>query len=93
MTMAELLPGSRKIIGLNLIGGARGDILKEHRLQTLKLGREMRADASELVEMRLATPNMEHGTQGIGILDRQIASDYNPVGPLTRGRGFAVDLP
>ncbi|EPE0455133.1 hypothetical protein ACSFTQ_004427 [Escherichia coli] len=51
MTMAELLIGSRKTYGLNLIGGVRRDILKEQRLQTLKLVREMRADVSELVEM------------------------------------------
>lgn len=75
MTMAELLIGSRKTYGLNLIGGVRRDILKEQRLQTLKLVREMRADVSELVEMLLATPNMEQRTQGIGILDRQIARD------------------
>ncbi len=81
MTMAELLTGSRKTYGLNLIGGVRRDILKEQRLQTLKLVREMRADVSELVEMLLATPNMEQRTQGIGILDRQIARDYSPVGP------------
>lgn len=29
MTMAELLIGSRKIYGLNLIGGVRRDIFKE----------------------------------------------------------------
>ena len=58
----------------------------------LKLAREMRADVSELVEMLLATPNMEQRTQGIGILDRQIARDYSPVGPLIRGSGFARDL-
>lgn len=46
MTMAELLIGSRKTYGLNLIGGVRRDILKEQRLQTLKLVREMRADVS-----------------------------------------------
>lgn len=91
MTMAELLTGSRKTYGLNLIGGVRRDILKEQRLQTLKLVREMRADVSELVEMLLATPNMEQRTGG-GILDRQIARDYSPVGPLIRGSGFARDL-
>ncbi len=35
---------------------------------------------------------MEQRTQGIGILDRQIARDYSPVGPLIRGSGFARDL-
>ncbi len=92
MTMAELLTGSRKTYGLNLIGGVRRDILKEQRLQTLKLVREMRAEVSDLVEILLATPNMAQRTQGVGILDRQIARDYSPVGPLIRGSGFARDL-
>lgn len=74
MTMAELLTGSRKTYGLNLIGGVRRDILKEQRLQTLKLVREMRADVSELVEMLLATPNMEQRTQGIAF-----STDKSPV--------------
>ncbi|WP_343529469.1 hydrogenase large subunit [Yokenella regensburgei] len=92
MTMAELLTGSRKTYGLNLIGGIRRDILKEQRIKTLQLVREMRAEVSDLVEMLMATPNIEQRTQGVGILDRQVARDYSPVGPLIRGSGFKRDM-
>lgn len=92
MTMAELLTGSRKTYGLNLIGGVRRDILKAQRVKTIQLVREMRAEVSELVEMLLNTPNIAQRTQGVGILDRQVARDYSPVGPLIRGSGFARDL-
>lgn len=92
MVMAELLTGSRKTYGLNLIGGVRRDILKEQRVKTIQLVREMRAEVSELVEILLSTPNMEQRTQGVGILDRKVARDYSPVGPLIRGSGFARDM-
>ncbi|EJN3623892.1 hydrogenase large subunit [Escherichia coli] len=92
MTMAELLTGSRKTYGLNLIGGIRRDILKEQRQQTLKLVKEIRAEVAYLVDMLLATPNIEQRTKGVGILNHQIARDYSPVGPLIRGSGFDRDL-
>ncbi|MBP1035082.1 hydrogenase large subunit [Serratia sp. JSRIV001] len=92
MTMAELLTGSRKTYGLNLIGGVRRDILKEQRVKTIKLIHEMRADVTQLVEMLLATPNIEQRTKGIGLLDRQIARDYSPVGPMIRASGFKRDM-
>ncbi|VTR14680.1 Hydrogenase-4 component G [Serratia fonticola] len=92
MTMAELLTGSRKTYGLNLIGGVRRDILKEQRVKTIKLIHEMRADVTQLVEMLLGTPNIEQRTKGIGLLDRQIARDYSPVGPMIRASGFKRDM-
>ncbi|MGL4858636.1 MAG: NADH-quinone oxidoreductase subunit C [Enterobacteriaceae bacterium] len=92
MTMAELLTGARKTYGLNLIGGVRRDILKQQRLQTLRLIQEMRTEVAQLVEVLLSTPNMEQRTVGIGLLDQQVARDYSPVGPLIRGSGFHRDM-
>ncbi|MGP3592152.1 hydrogenase large subunit [Vagococcus sp. WN89Y] len=92
MTMAELLTGSRKTYGMNLPGGVRRDILKTQRIQTIQLVREMRQEVAQLVDMLLSTPNMAQRTQGVGVLDRQIARDYSPVGPMIRGSGFARDL-
>jgi hydrogenase-4 component G len=66
MTMAELLTGSRKTYGLNLIGGVRRDILKEQRIKTIQLVKEMRAEVIQLVDMLLSTPNMAQRTQGSG---------------------------
>ena len=91
MTMAELLTGARKTYGMNLIGGIRRDILKEQRVKTLQLVREMRAEFLQLVDMLLSTPNIEQRTQGIGVLDRKVARDYSPVGPMIRASGFNRD--
>ena len=40
----------------------------------------------------LSTPNFIERTSGIGILDRKIARDFSPVGPLMRGSGYARDV-
>ncbi|MEC5317637.1 hydrogenase large subunit [Brenneria populi subsp. brevivirga] len=92
MTIAEMLTGARKTYGLNLIGGIRRDILKEDRLKTIRLIREMRAEVSQLTDMLLSTPNMAQRTQGIGILNKQVARDYSPVGPMIRASGFKRDM-
>nr|WP_228006224.1 hydrogenase large subunit [Morganella morganii] len=92
MTMAELLTGARKTYGTNLIGGVRRDFLKEQRVKTIQLVREMRADVTQLVDMLLSTPNMEQRTVGVGRLDPQVARDYSPVGPMIRASGFARDV-
>ncbi|RLM23888.1 hydrogenase 3 large subunit [Brenneria alni] len=92
MTIAEILTGARKTYGLNLIGGIRRDILKDDRLKTIKLIREMRTDIAQLSDMLLNTPNMLQRTQGIGILDKQVARDYSPVGPMIRASGFKRDM-
>ncbi|BEV70890.1 MULTISPECIES: NADH-quinone oxidoreductase subunit C [unclassified Paludibacterium] len=92
MTMAELLTGARKTYGMNLIGGVRRDIMKEERSRTLKLVAELRVEVTQLVEMLLATPNLRERTSGVGILDRKVARDFSPVGPLIRASGFKRDI-
>lgn len=92
MTLAELLTGARKTYGMNLIGGVRRDILKDERIRTLQVVRELRADVKALVDMMLDTPNMIQRTAGIGRLDPQVARDYSPAGPLVRASGHRRDI-
>src|SRR5574338_1194513 len=63
MKMAEMLTGSRKTYGVNLIGGLRRDILKEQRNLTLQLLKELRREVTDLVGMLLDTPNIVQRTQ------------------------------
>lgn len=92
MTMAELLTGSRKTYGMNLIGGVRRDILKDQRIATIKLCGELRTEVAALVDMLVETPNLAQRTAGIGRLDPKVARDYSPVGPLVRASGFKRDI-
>ncbi|WP_417760250.1 NADH-quinone oxidoreductase subunit C [Shewanella sp.] len=91
MKMAEVLTGSRKTYGLNLIGGVRRDLLKDDMITTRKLAQEMRREVNDLVDVLLSTPNMEQRTVGVGRLDPQIARDFSNVGPMVRASGHARD--
>ena len=92
MELAELLTGARKTYGMNLIGGVRRDFLKEQRLKGIAMVKEVRKTFSELVEVLLATPNIESRIAGVGILSKDIARDYSPVGPLIRASSFKRDV-
>ncbi len=92
MKMAELLTGTRKTYGMNLIGGVRRDILKEQRVQTLQWCAELRKEVTDLVAMLLETPYIVQRTQNVGRLEPNVARDYSPVGPTLRGSGFARDI-
>ncbi|WP_318459231.1 hydrogenase large subunit [Photobacterium leiognathi] len=92
MELAELLTGARKTYGMNLIGGVRRDFLKEQRLKGIAMVKDVRKTFSELVEVLLATPNIESRIAGVGILSKDIARDYSPVGPLIRASGFKRDV-
>jgi Ni,Fe-hydrogenase III large subunit/Ni,Fe-hydrogenase III component G len=91
MTLAELLTGSRKTYAMNLIGGVRRDILGEQKIRTLQLVAELRAETMRLVDILLSTANFDSRVNGVGLLDKQLARDYSPVGPVVRGSGFRRD--
>jgi hydrogenase-4 component G/formate hydrogenlyase subunit 5 len=91
MALAELLTGARKTYGMNLIGGVRRDFLKAQRTQGISLVREVRKSFTELVEVLLATPNIESRIAGVGVLSKQVARDFSPVGPMVRASGFKRD--
>ena len=91
MDLAEMLTGARKTYGFNLIGGVRRDILKDQKLETLKVVEELREDTNRLVDELVSTPNFIKRAAGVGILDPKVARDYSPVGPTVRGSGFARD--
>ena len=92
MKMAEMLTGSRKTYGVNLIGGVRRDILKEQRTLISQVLGELKSEVADLVSILLETPNILQRTQNIGRLEPQVARDFSPVGPTLRGSGFARDI-
>ena len=91
MDLAEMLTGARKTYGINLIGGVRRDILGEQKLEVFSYIENLRKEVSGLVEELLSTPNFINRAAGVGILDKKVARDYSPVGPMVRGSGFARD--
>jgi Ni,Fe-hydrogenase III large subunit/Ni,Fe-hydrogenase III component G len=91
MTMAELLTGARKTYAINLVGGVRRDILKTERQQTLDLVTDLRREVTILLDILMETPNMRARTEGVGMLDPQMARDYSVAGPVARASGHVRD--
>ncbi len=92
MELAEILTGSRKTYGLNLIGGVRRDILAEQKASIFSILAELKEEVKRLEEELMSTANVEGRTKGIGFLHPKVARDFSPVGPLVRGSGFARDV-
>jgi hydrogenase-4 component G/formate hydrogenlyase subunit 5 len=92
MELAEILTGARKTYGMNLIGGVRRDFLKEQRVKGVAIIREVRQSFTELVDMLLSTHNIDSRIAGVGVLAKDIARNYSPVGPVVRGSGFERDV-
>jgi Ni,Fe-hydrogenase III large subunit len=92
MELAELLTGSRKTYALNLIGGVRRDILAEQSTRTKQLIGELREEVTRLLDILLTTANMRQRLEKVGLLDKQVARDYSPVGPTVRASGHRRDV-
>lgn len=56
------------------------------RATTTALLNSIEKEVAELVDMLLSTTNFEQRTKGVGILDRKVARDYSPAGPMIRGK-------
>jgi Ni,Fe-hydrogenase III component G len=92
MTLAELLTGSRKTYCLNLIGGVRRDILAEQAAGARKLIAEIREEGKRAIDILMETPYLRKRMEGVGVLDRKVARENCPVGPVVRGCGFRRDI-
>lgn len=91
MELAETLTGSRKTYAMNLIGGVRRDILGEQEAETRRTVEALRLDVARLVDILLETANLSGRVKGVGLLDRKVARDFSPVGPVVKGSGFGRD--
>lgn len=91
MYLAELLTGSRKTYGINLIGGVRKDINEEKKQKTLEVLRELEKEYRGLIEVALSVPQVRKRASGTGVLPREDALKLSVEGPTARGSGIDKD--
>jgi formate hydrogenlyase subunit 5 len=91
MYLAELLTGSRKTYGLNLVGGVRKDINEEKKQKTLETLKETEKDFKKLVEVAISVPQVKKRLTGTGILPREDAVKLSVEGPVARASGVNKD--
>lgn len=92
MVLSELLTGSRKTYGLNLIGGVRRDINKDKMSKTLKTLDIVENELKELANLILSVPQIKKRARGSGVLTRNEARMLSVVGPVARASGLYRDV-
>jgi len=92
MIIAELLTGSRKTYGINIVGGVRKDINKDKIEKVVKTLNEVEQEYQHLIETAMGVPQVKKRLSGTGILPRAEARALSVVGPVARGSGLARDV-
>jgi Ni,Fe-hydrogenase III large subunit/Ni,Fe-hydrogenase III component G len=91
MILAEMLTGSRKTYGINLVGGVRRDVSEEKKSRVLSELRELESDFKKVVEIALSTPHVKKRLTGTGVLPREDAWRLGVEGPVARASGIDRD--
>jgi len=91
MYLAELLTGSRKTYGINLVGGVRKDINEEKKQKTLEVLREVSSEFKQLVEVAINVPQVRRRLVGTGTLPKEYAVKLSVEGPVARASGIDKD--
>lgn len=91
MYLAELLTGSRKTYGINIIGGVRKDINEDKKQKTIETLRELDRDLRRLIDIALSVPQVKKRLTNTGILTKQDAVKLSVEGPVARASGIDRD--
>ncbi len=92
MVMAEMLTGSRKTYGINLVGGVRRDINADKKQRVLEILDIVEKEFRTLVKTMTSVPQVVRRLKGTGILTREDARKLSVVGPTARGSGLDRDV-
>ncbi len=92
MVLAELLTGSRKTYGINLVGGVRKDVNKDKIGKVLDTVKWVEDEFKKLVEVITSVPQIVKRATGTGVLPKRDARAYSVVGPVARASGLNRDV-
>ena len=92
MILSELITGSRKTYGLNLVGGVRRDIDKDKMEKIMKTLERVEKGFKELANLLVSVPQIRRRAQGTGVLTRSEARALSVVGPVARASGLYRDV-
>jgi len=91
MELAQLVTGGRKTYGNVVMGGLRRDMTNQEIKKGIEIINKLDVQISEIWDAVMEDKRQLGRWKGVGILDRQIARDFSPVGPNMRGSGFKRD--
>lgn len=91
LDLFELITGNRQHYGMNIIGGVRRDIKREHVPKIRETMRELEPVVKRITTMIIEDPVTMARCKGIGVLTGENARKYCVVGPTARGSGLYID--
>lgn len=91
MELAQLVTGGRKTYGNVVMGGLRRDMSGNEIKKSLDIIKTIEKQLKEVWEAVMDDSAQVGRWKGVGILDKQVARDFSPVGPNMRGSGFKRD--
>ncbi|MEM1675833.1 MAG: NADH-quinone oxidoreductase subunit C [Desulfurococcaceae archaeon] len=92
MLIAELLTGSRKTYGINLIGGVRRDIDENKIKKVLETLDYVEKDFKKLIDIITSVPEITRRIKDTGVLPKEDARKLSVVGPVARASGLDRDI-
>ncbi|WNY99438.1 Formate hydrogenlyase subunit 5 (FHL subunit 5) (Hydrogenase-3 component E) [Sulfurospirillum sp. 'SP'] len=91
MKLAELVTGGRKTYGNVVMGGLRRDMTGVEIKESLRILKIIETQVDEVWDAVMDDQRQMKRWKGVGILDKQVARDFSPVGPNIRGSGIKRD--
>ncbi len=91
MKLAELVTGGRKTYGNVVMGGLRRDMTGHEIKESLRILQIIETQVEEVWDAVMDDQRQMKRWKGVGILDKQVARDFSPVGPNIRGSGIKRD--
>ncbi|MBE2984482.1 NADH-quinone oxidoreductase subunit C [Campylobacter sp. RM9344] len=91
MELAQLVTGGRKTYGNVIMGGLRRDMTNNEIKKSIEIINNLEVQIDEIWDAVMEDKRQIERWKGVGILDRQIARDFSPVGPNMRASGFKRD--
>lgn len=91
MKLAELVTGGRKTYGNVVMGGLRRDMTGHEIKESLRILKIIETQVEEVWDAVMDDQRQMKRWKGVGILDKQVARDFSPVGPNIRGSGIKRD--
>ncbi|MEM4717966.1 MAG: NADH-quinone oxidoreductase subunit C [Desulfurococcaceae archaeon] len=91
MYVSELLTGSRKTYGINLIGGVRKDIDEDKKQNVVETLRELKHEFKRFIDVAVNVPQVKRRLTGTGVLRKEDAIKLSVEGPVARASGINRD--
>jgi ech hydrogenase subunit E len=91
MDINEATTGNRVVVSVNVVGGVRRDLSKEHQTW---IGEQLKLVEKEVLALKstiVSDYTVKRRTQGKGVLTKEAAHQLGAVGPVLRASGWAQD--